>query len=100
MLVHLLLLLTLLASRVSGLRGNVNDDNCINGAGPGTHRLVIQPEGHPGHGDRHGAGDVHRHDEEGELAGKQHLDPETGVGAWREELSELIGILIKYQALF
>ena len=72
--------LSLLAARVAS-RGNVNDDHCIIVFCILTHRLVIQPEWHPGHGDCHGAGHVHSHDEEGELPGEQHLDPETGVGA-------------------
>ena len=47
-----------------------------------THRLVVQPEGHPGDGDGHGAGHVDRHDEEGQLAGEQQLHPQTRVRAW------------------
>ena len=47
----------------------------------GRHRLVVQPEGHPGHGDRHGAGHVHRHYEERQLAGEQELDSQAGVSS-------------------
>ena len=45
------------------------------------HRLVVQPEGHPGDGDRHGAGHVHRHYEERQLAGEQELDSQAGVSS-------------------
>ena len=48
---------------------------------PGRGRLVVQPEGHPGHGDRHGAGHVHRHYEERQLAGEQELDSQAGVSS-------------------
>ena len=45
------------------------------------HRLVVQPEGHPGDGDGHGAGHVHGHQEERQLAGEQELDSQAGVSS-------------------
>ena len=46
---------------------------------PGGHRLVVQPEGHPGHRHRHRARHVHRHHKERQLAHKEQLHPEAGV---------------------
>ena len=43
------------------------------------HRLVVEPEGHPGHGDSHGAGHVHGDYEEGELTGEHEVYLEAGV---------------------
>ena len=40
---------------------------------------MVQPEGEPGDGDGHGAGDVHRHYEERQLAGEHEVHLETGV---------------------
>ena len=44
-----------------------------------THRLVIQPERHPGHGDCHRARNIDRDEEEGELSGEQELDSQAGI---------------------
>ena len=40
---------------------------------------MVQPEGEPGDGDGHGAGDVHSHYEERQLAGEHEVHLETGV---------------------
>ena len=40
---------------------------------------MVQPEGHPGDGHRHGARHVDRDDEEGELSGEEKFDSQTGV---------------------
>ena len=40
---------------------------------------MVQPEGHPGDRDRHGAGHVDGDQEEGELAGEEKLYSETGI---------------------
>ena len=40
---------------------------------------MVQPEGEPGDGNRHGAGDVDGDDEEGELSGKHEVDLEAGI---------------------
>ncbi len=45
------------------------------------HRLVIDPEGHPGDDDDHEAGDVDGDDEEGELPGEGQLNPQAAIGA-------------------
>ena len=50
---------------------------------------MIQPEGHPGDRDRHGAGDVDGDDEERELATEEELHSETGVGPWTGRVGQL-----------
>ena len=49
-----------------------------------THSFMVQPEGEPGDGDGHGAGDVHSHYEERQLAGEHEIHLETGVLACTE----------------
>ena len=46
---------------------------------------MVQPEGEPGDGDRHGAGDVDGDDEERELAGKHEVHLQTGILAWHKQ---------------
>ena len=43
---------------------------------------MVQPEGHPGDGDRHGAGDVDGDDEERELTAEEKLHSEAGIRPW------------------
>ena len=45
---------------------------------------MVEPEGQPGHGDRHGAGDVDGDDEEGELSGKHQINLQAGVLSWHK----------------
>ena len=43
---------------------------------------MIQPEGHPGDRDRHGAGDIDGDDEERELPAEEELHSEAGISPW------------------
>ena len=49
---------------------------------PGRHRLVVQPEGEPGHHHDHEAGDVDGDDVEGELPGEHQVNPQAAVFTW------------------
>ena len=50
---------------------------------------MVEPEREPGHGDRHGAGDVDGDDEERELATEEELHSETGVSPWTGRVGQL-----------
>ena len=63
----------------AGLGGGHRQEGRHSQRHPGRHRLVVQPEGHPGDRHRHGARHVDGDDEEGELSGEEKFDSQTGV---------------------
>ena len=64
-----------------------------------TDGFMVQPEGEPGHGHRHGAGHVDRHDEEGELPGKGEVDLEAGVlSGGSDNITIVMAVAAKFES--